>query len=364
MKPILTPSHYYADETFQQELLSIFSANWFFVCLKSDIPNENDYLVIQIGDQSVIIQNFGDTVSAFNNVCSHRFSQIHCETRGNRKLQCPYHGWIYDKSGTPYAIPSRPKFDDLTSEVIQSLRLQSWSVEFCDNFVFICKNPAQSLQSFLGEDFFRRLEQISSSLNKEIDFNQEQFESNWKISVENTLESYHVGFIHPQTFHKMGLGGMDFTFSNAHSAWHADINANFDKKFGFVEKLVQKNEHTIKGYTHLFIYPNFTIATTNGYSYSLQLFQPINAKQTRFISRVFSSKAFEGLDEKYTEMLELFQQGIIKFNRQVFLEDKEICEKVQIGSQAATTSGILSDEEGRVVSFQQAYQKSMVNRNV
>jgi hypothetical protein len=52
-------------------------------------------------------------------------------------------------------------------------------------------------------------------------------------------------------------------------------------------------------------------------------------------------------------------QSVKAFNRSVFNEDKVICEQVQIGARMTDQYGVLSDEELRVLDFQQRYKTQM-----
>jgi Na+/proline symporter len=53
----------------------------------------------------------------------------------------------------------------------------------------------------------------------------------------------------------------------------------------------------------------------------------------------------------------MYKDSLINFNQKVFNEDKEICEKVQIGIKKSHYDGQLSEEEMRVCEFQRSYTK-------
>lgn len=89
--------------------------------------------------------------------------------------------------------------------------------------VFLKVKPDNiSLQEYLG-DFYHEAEAMSNNLGKLIDENEIEITSNWKIAVENTLESHHVALIHSETFQKLGASRLDFTFSKNHSSWDAEV---------------------------------------------------------------------------------------------------------------------------------------------
>jgi hypothetical protein len=58
-------------------------------------------------------------------------------------------------------------------------------------------------------------------------------------------------------------------------------------------------------------------------------------------------------------MAEMMSRSTADFARQVFEEDKVVCEAVQLGLPETSQPGMLSDEEERVSRFQRAYMSAM-----
>jgi phenylpropionate dioxygenase-like ring-hydroxylating dioxygenase large terminal subunit len=355
---IIPASHYYDDSILEIEQERIFSNNWHFVGFKADLSSHNDYVSCSIGGKSIVVQNFSGELHAFLNVCSHRFSEIRCEGKGNGPLRCPYHGWTYDASGIPVGIPSRPRFDGLTAGAIQALALQQYRVDTCGKLVFIALSPSvPSLHQWLGAAW-ERIEQMSLGLGELLDCNELSMNCNWKIAVENTLESYHVTFVHPKTFKSLGAVGTNFQFEEAHSSWTARVNDVFERQMHRLESVFGSRRFKTEGYLHQMIFPNLTIATTFGNSFSIQRITPQTSKKTRFTSFVFSAD-LPGGKNLSNQLRDMLNDSIVAFNRDVFQEDKVICEKVQRGVEFAKGTGQLSDEELRVLHFQQTYARLM-----
>jgi phenylpropionate dioxygenase-like ring-hydroxylating dioxygenase large terminal subunit len=112
----ISPYHYHNQEVFEKEKSQIFHNNWIFVAFGNDLLNHNDFVTKTIGGIPIVIQNFNGNIKAFMNVCSHRFSTIQNEEKGNRALFCPYHGWSFDKEGMPNGIPKKPLFKDFSKK--------------------------------------------------------------------------------------------------------------------------------------------------------------------------------------------------------------------------------------------------------
>jgi phenylpropionate dioxygenase-like ring-hydroxylating dioxygenase large terminal subunit len=173
--------------------------------------------------------------------------------------------------------------------------------------------------------------------------------------VENTLESYHVALIHSDSFKNLGAEGLNFSFSGDHSLWNAKlaINEN-DGKQEKVHKPYQNRNFKINGYDHFILFPNILLSTTYGVSFNLSHIVPIDNETTFFRSYVFMTKLDS--DRIINPLENMYEYSLTKFNRQVFEEDKIICEEVQKGVRVSIFDGELSEEEMRVRHFQERYR--------
>ncbi|NBV82813.1 aromatic ring-hydroxylating dioxygenase subunit alpha [bacterium] len=358
--PKIRPTEYFQPEIAAKEEESIFLNTWIFAGLISNLTNNNDFVTVDFFGQSIVVQNFDGELRAFKNVCTHRFSRLQTVCRGNRALVCPYHAWRFNKDGMPQGIPQKPHFGDLDSQTLESLRLPRWEVDRCGAFVFV-KHPGgncENLSDYLGK-FKQVLESMSHGIGDEIDHFYTDLECNWKIAVENTLESYHVAPVHPETFFRLGASGNEFVFDQAHSSWNPKLNQKAIETWDRLSGNFLDMAYTIDGYFHVFIYPNLTIATTHGASFSVQKFTPVFADMTRFDSWVMGCRTSERSTTSNRAIVSAMNTSVAAFNRKVFTEDKVICKEVQLGVKNARSSGLLSDIEDRVHAFQAAYRKWM-----
>ena len=149
---------------------------------------------------------------------------------------------------------------------------------------------------------------------------------------------------------------MDFKFSNDHSKWDAKLNLNEDDpKLSKVHKNYANRAFKIDGYTHYLIYPNLLISTSYGVSFNISTIFPTTPGESEFTSYVYMSKA-----ERNNALVDGYEQSLIEFNRQVFDEDKIICEEVQKGVVVTDKPGVLSLEEERVHAFQKTYMRHII----
>ncbi len=358
MIPSLRPDAYFLESTFDAEQCGIFSRCWTMVGLDDELANHHDFITREIAGASIFVQNFAGKLVAFRNVCSHRHAKIHCQESGNRPLQCTYHGWAYDATGFPIGIPERPRFDGLDAAELNRLRLPPLKVGRCGRLVFVAPATIEvSLADYLGP-LFSEIEAWSNACQKRVAITTMSVGANWKVAVENTLESYHVNFVHADSFRRLGAHGDDFEFHGDHSSWRATVNEVTLAGWRKVERYFQARPIALPGYVHHFVFPNFTIASTFGATFSVQTFAPVSASETRFTTVLFETGLKEG-SAASQQILEVISRSAAEFNQQVFEEDRVICERVQQGITSACGIGVLSDEETRVARFQQHYSDWM-----
>jgi phenylpropionate dioxygenase-like ring-hydroxylating dioxygenase large terminal subunit len=362
MKALISPKEYCDKKVLENENELLFSEIWNFVGFKEEFLQLNDFKTQEIAGIPVVIQNCKGKIKSFKNICSHRHSIIQVDKKGNRPLLCPYHGWAYNDKGLPFGIPKKPLFNFSTEEM-ECLKLREYKVDFCGNLVFVNINndSSETLIDYLGS-FYSEIEKMSENFGELIDVNEMVIDANWKILVENTLESYHVNLIHEETFKRLGADGLDFDFENAHSSWNASLllkeNEGKQKK---VHQPYQNRMYTIEGYKHLLVFPNILISTTYGVSFNLSQILPLDENKSLFRSFVFLTQNVQ--IDKNEAIESMYKNSLINFNRKVFEEDKVICEKVQLGVKTSSFQGELSDEEKRVSEFQKNYKKYLKHEN-
>jgi phenylpropionate dioxygenase-like ring-hydroxylating dioxygenase large terminal subunit len=178
--------------------------------------------------------------------------------------------------------------------------------------------------------------------------------ANWKVVVENTLEAYHVGFVHENNFKKVLSDESEFEFQTPHSWWRSQLRENVTRAMAPIGRMLKSRKYQPAGYVHLLVFPNITIATTLGLTFSIQHFIPLGVGETEFVSYLFSTTVGDE-DQDKLSIIQAVNESAVKFNREIFEEDRVVVEQVQCGIAHAERPGLLSDEELRVYEFQKAY---------
>lgn len=356
--------YYYSKELFDNEQVEVFQKSWYFVGITDTIQNHNDFISLEIGKVSVVIQNFKGTLKAFHNVCTHRFNKIQIQECGNRPLLCQYHGWNYNKDGIPFGIPLKSEFDSLDSESLQKLCLKQFRIDTCGKFIFVnIIDNGLSLLEYLDESAENLLE-ISGMLGKKIESNAVFNNANWKVVVENTLEGYHISTVHPHTFYKQGFNlksEVSFEIFGKHTnmllqvSETAEPNKNREKLY----KMLKDRPFKPNGFFHQLIFPNLSIGSLFGITAYIGSLEPNSETSSNFKYQLYETNLGEGvfLNEALSEVI---GASAAEFTLTTLSEDKEICENVQKGLQESNAIyGVLNSQEKRIWEFHKTYAQVM-----
>lgn len=195
------PASAYTDESYlRRERKTVFQRSWLFAGFLRELFEPGTVVPVEVAGEPVIVlrDNAGE-LRAFHNVCSHRGSKLICERmEGRKSIVCPYHAWVYDLRGTLFRSPhfagtDRSELPDLPREELglKPLRIASWLDFVFVNFDVSAEPFDQYLQPLTARWAGYDLSNLRHGASMRYDFR-----ANWKLVVENFLESYHVPFIH------------------------------------------------------------------------------------------------------------------------------------------------------------------------
>jgi phenylpropionate dioxygenase-like ring-hydroxylating dioxygenase large terminal subunit len=176
--------------------------SWQIVCHVNSIPKPGDYATFDLGPESVLVLRDRDgSIRGFHNVCRHRGARL-LDGAGNcpTTITCPYHGWTYRHDGGLIGMPVRESFAGLDRA---AHGLRPVHVDTAFGFVFVClADPARGgppppvavTWGRLGEELkpYRTEEMVPLG-----PITSDVWNVDWKIAMDNYLESYHVPIGHP-----------------------------------------------------------------------------------------------------------------------------------------------------------------------
>jgi len=321
--------------------------------------SNRDWVMVKLADREVIVQNFEGHLSAFTNVCPHRFNAIRAGSSGNGHLVCPYHRWSFDRDGTPAGIPFRNTFRDIDCE---NLRLDRWDVETCGEFVFVRPQVENgiALSDWLGA-LSPRLETISAGMGKEYGRFQIDVQANWKLSVQTTLEADHAYSVHPETIGPMLPRRPELLEIDApmpHVGYRLIMSPSAPTR-SILKRVATVFDRSTVGNPseneHISLFPLTSIGIHRRESIAILRYIPIGVAQTVIDTRLFFPN-IEDITTAETALLTAYSEIMVDFARKLGEEDRDICESVQRGIANLTEHrGTFGEGERLVFAFQHAY---------
>jgi len=191
------PAFYTDPSVFKAEVEHIHLRTWFFAGRAEEIARPGDYKALaSVGGPVLLIRAEDGVLRAFANVCRHR-SSILLEGCGQAKsITCPYHAWNYRLDGTLAGAPGMrevPKFEKPPHGLVP-IRMQVWEGAIFLNY----SDEAPDLMEWLGDlpelIGSHRFGEMRRTWHIEI-----ETRCNWKLLLENAMETYHTGVVHATT---------------------------------------------------------------------------------------------------------------------------------------------------------------------
>jgi phenylpropionate dioxygenase-like ring-hydroxylating dioxygenase large terminal subunit len=185
----LPAAAFLAPEVFKAETERLFRTGWIAIARASEVVNPGDYRVTDIaGIPLVVTRDQAGEIHVLSNICRHRGMAVMSGSGNAKGLTCPYHLWRYGLDGQLAVAPlmdGSEVFDRKACALprIASAQWQGW--------VFAnLSGDAEPLEPALAP-LTRRVE--TYGLGEMVIATTLEFDSpwNWKIMVENFMESYH-----------------------------------------------------------------------------------------------------------------------------------------------------------------------------
>jgi phenylpropionate dioxygenase-like ring-hydroxylating dioxygenase large terminal subunit len=347
----LPPWVYNHPEMTRLEFERILKPSWQLACHVNSVPRPGDYLALEIGPESIVVlRNRENEIVAFHNVCRHRGARLldgQGQCAGN--IVCPYHGWSYRQDGSLAGVAQRETFPDLERS---ELSLRRVSTDSAFGFVFVCLGDtpppvSQTWGSLLDELAPYRIEEMIP-LGP---IYTEEWQADWKVVMDNYLESYHVPIGHPgltrmftadyedQAGRHGVARGTSWLREQPSCRWSERV---YQRIIGSVTThLPEANRRCWRFYSML---PNLGLDV---YPDQMDFFQvlPAGPGRTRIRGAMF------GLPDERREM-RIARYLSNRINNQVNREDRWLCERVQKGlASSSYQPGPLSTIEGWMLEF-------------
>lgn len=189
------PAEMYTSEAvYQLEQERIFGKTWCYVGHISQLQGAGSYFTVELAEQSLIIVcDRTGTIRGFFNVCSHRAAPVAVGSGMCNRLTCLYHAWIFDLEGNLRGAPDMEQAEEFDPAEYGLTPIQ---VEVWGAFIFVNLDLTTApLATQLGDlpTLFQSYHFADWVRVHSVDY---YTDSNWKLYVENNVESYHEFSVH------------------------------------------------------------------------------------------------------------------------------------------------------------------------
>jgi choline monooxygenase len=193
---------YSAADYWEVEQQRLWRHGWVHVAGGWELPRPGDCLPVTVAGLPVLLVRRRDGgIGAFHNVCRHRGARLVREAcNAKAVITCPYHGWAFGLDGVLRSTPwwdvadgSAPEDFDKGAFGLVPVRCHVW----CDQ-VFVCLDEEAASFEEHAAALIARWSHADLSLLRYAGSVTYEVAVNWKLVIENYLDTYHLPFLHPQ----------------------------------------------------------------------------------------------------------------------------------------------------------------------
>ncbi len=161
---------------------------WYGVLHSAELTNK-PLGVKRLGEQLVFYREQNGNPVCLSDYCCHRKAKLSLGKVIDHKIQCPFHGLLFDKSGKCTEIPANGK----TAPVPKTFGVKVYPCQEKYGWIFI----------YFCDEVPQELPEIPYFEDLNVNFSQKTFSVHWNTfytrAIENQLDVAHVPFVHYNT---------------------------------------------------------------------------------------------------------------------------------------------------------------------
>jgi phenylpropionate dioxygenase-like ring-hydroxylating dioxygenase large terminal subunit len=338
---------YTSKEMLDWEVENVLGAGWICLAHQSQIPKPGDFINLDtLGEPLIVVHGKDGEIRILSRVCPHRAMDIMPPGFGydghgtadrregrecghTRLFLCPYHHWSFELDGSLKGCPEMHKAEGFHRN---ETGLKPFRCEVWNGFIFLNLSgdaaPVAEQYGELSRDLAGwHTDQMKVVIEKSWDC-----DFNWKVLVENFMESYHHLGAHCKTLQlTMPAKGTWTEQERSHSMrvnlpYKESAITSSESDFPHIPTLDPEHYHQMAVYLG---YPSFLTFTAADRLFWYRI-EPITPDKSRLVTSLLLNDA--ALDDpKYSEKLAVAEKMLIDFH----LEDMEVCTAVQRGFHAS-----------------------------
>ncbi|AFZ24247.1 ring-hydroxylating dioxygenase, large terminal subunit [Cylindrospermum stagnale PCC 7417] len=185
-----------------------FADFWYIVALSDHLQPNKVLARSLLGEWLAIFRGEDGQAVALRDRCLHRSSRLSAGKVCDGALQCPYHGWIYDRNGTVIAVPSEGD----SFKPSQQRQAKHYPTREQDGYVYVrlAETPSVDLEPFAMPHYQERGWETVRVINR--------FANNVTNCAENFIDIPHTAFVHPGVFRTSHQQKLEMTVERCNGA--------------------------------------------------------------------------------------------------------------------------------------------------
>ncbi len=218
---------------------------WYVVALSNQLkPNQVLSRTI-LGEWLAVFRGEDGKPVALQDRCIHRNSRLSKGKVCQGKLECPYHGWVYDDTGKVVSVPSEG--ENFCSSKMRKSQLYQTKEE--DGFVYVrLSSPSEEFAPFKMPKYQQPGWETVKVINR--------FRNNVTNCAENFIDVPHTASVHPGIFRKPSKQQLEMTVERRNGSVFAEYR-NETSNLGWFSKFLNRKNHKIR-HIDSFHMPNVT----------------------------------------------------------------------------------------------------------
>jgi len=170
-----------------KKIMNMIYNQWYIILETKELTRKRPLKVKRLNRDFVLWRNETGKIICMDDRCCHRGASLSCGQILNGKLECPFHGFIYNENGEVESIPANGR----NNPVPKTMKVTSYQTYEAYGFIWLWWGDTDKTEN--EPFFFKELK----------DFSYSSYKDHWNVhysrAIENQLDVVHLPFVHRTT---------------------------------------------------------------------------------------------------------------------------------------------------------------------
>ena len=228
-----------------------FEDFWYIVALSKQLKPNTVISRTVLGEWLAVFRGEDGKPVALRDRCIHRNSRLSRGKVAKGKLQCPYHGWVYNKQGQVVAVPS----EEDNFKPLKSRCGKKYATKEFDGYIYVrlADNPTEEFEPFSMPYYNKPGWERVRVINR--------FRNNVINCAENFIDIPHTASVHPGVFRTSRKQKLEMNVERTNGSVFVEYYQETNN-LGWYTKFLNPSSKEIK-HTDSFHMPNITSVEYN-----------------------------------------------------------------------------------------------------